>query len=143
MALWLQINPRSGVPLYLQLVEQINHALAVGILRPGEALPTVRELAKSLAIAPNTISKAYGELETQGLIVSRAGAGTMVSPTLVETMQHQAREDLRLRLSQLVRDAASLGISAEEFGRWFTTEQQHVWVEPTNTTRTEKESPQR
>src|ERR1700738_242950 len=59
MAIWLQVNIRSNVPIYVQLIEQIQHALEVGTLSPGDALPSVRELASELSIAPNTIVKAY------------------------------------------------------------------------------------
>jgi GntR family transcriptional regulator len=119
MPIWLEVNPRSGVPIYVQLVEQVRRALEVGILRPGDALPTVRQLASELTIAPNTIVKAYGELEALGLIESRAGAGTTVSATLDGTLRAQAREALRERLRQLVRDAAALEVSADMLRAWF------------------------
>jgi GntR family transcriptional regulator len=118
MPIWLDVNPRSGVPLYVQLVEQFRHALEIGILRPGDALPTVRQLASELTIAPNTIVKAYGELEALGLIESRAGAGTTVSASLDGVMRRQAREALRQRLRQLVRDAASLQVNERELREW-------------------------
>ena len=66
----LDVDPQSGVPIYVQLVERVRHALAVGTLRPGERLPTVRALAKELAVAPNTVVKAYNELQRAGLIES-------------------------------------------------------------------------
>lgn len=122
MPIWLDINPRSGVPIYLQLVEQIQRALEVGILRPGDSLPTVRQLASELTIAPNTIVKAYGELEALGLIESRAGAGTTVSPGLDGTLRRQARERLRERLRQLVRDAAALDLDQRELREWLEAE---------------------
>jgi GntR family transcriptional regulator len=118
MPIWLEVNPRSGVPIYVQLVEQVRRALEVGILRPGDALPTVRQLASELTIAPNTIVKAYGELEALGLIESRAGAGTTVSASLDGTLRAQAREALRERLRQLVRDAAALEVSTDRLRAW-------------------------
>jgi GntR family transcriptional regulator len=118
MPIWLEINPRSGVPIYVQLVEQVRRALEVGILRPGDALPTVRQLASELTIAPNTIVKAYGELEALGLIESRAGAGTTVRASLDGTLRAQARVALRERLRQLSRDAAALEVDAEELRAW-------------------------
>ena len=71
MPIWLEVNPHSGVPLYVQLVEQIRRAVQVGILRPGESLPPVRRLAAELHIALNTIVKAYAELEALGIIETR------------------------------------------------------------------------
>jgi GntR family transcriptional regulator len=122
--IWLEVNPRSGVPIYLQLVEQIRRALEVGILRPGDSLPTVRQLAGELTIAPNTIVKAYGELEALGLIETRAGAGTTVSAGLDGTLRRQAQEQLRDRLRQLVRDAAALDVGPRELRDWFEAELQ-------------------
>jgi GntR family transcriptional regulator len=110
---WLDVNPRSGVPIYVQLVEQIKHALEVGILQTGEQLPTVRQLASELTIAPNTIVKAYDELANLGLIESRQGIGTIVVANLDGRLQAQQQEALFQRLQVLVRDATHLGISAE------------------------------
>ena len=66
MPIWLEVNPHGGIPLYVQLVQQIKRAVQVGILQPGDPLPTVRGLAAELHIALNTIVKAYGELEAFG-----------------------------------------------------------------------------
>jgi GntR family transcriptional regulator len=114
MLIWLEINPHSGTPLYLQLVEQIRRAVEVGILQPGDALPTVRQLARELKIAPNTIVKAYGELEALGLIETRAGAGTRVRANLAGAAVSLARERLHERLRVLIRDAAALRMSEQE-----------------------------
>jgi GntR family transcriptional regulator len=67
---------RSGVPAYLQIQEQVRHALLTGVLRPGDQLPTVKEVVASLAINPNTVLKAYRELERDGLVEGRQGVGT-------------------------------------------------------------------
>jgi len=77
-----RLDPASGVPTYLQLVHQIEHALRLGYLKPGDQLPKVRDVVASLAINPNTVSKAYRELETKGLIAGRPGQGTFVLTTL-------------------------------------------------------------
>ena len=74
-------NPSSGVPIYLQLMEQVKHAIETGALRPGEQLPGIRPLAEELVINPNTVAKAYRELEHEGVIELRHGAGAFVSAT--------------------------------------------------------------
>src|SRR5436305_10226536 len=122
MAIWLNVNPRSGVPLYVQIVQQIKHAIEVGALQPGEQLPTVRQLAAELTIAPNTIVKAYNELQSMDLIESRAGVGTVVSASLNGTVRKQRIEQQFERLRALVRDAASLGIPADELVARFQAE---------------------
>jgi GntR family transcriptional regulator len=75
----LKPNPSSGVPIYLQLMEQVRHAVETGALRPGEQLPSIRPLAEELVVNPNTIAKAYRELEHEGIIELRQGAGAFVS----------------------------------------------------------------
>ena len=77
-----RLDTRSGVPTYLQLVDQVRRALLLGYLRDGDRLPTVREVAAALVVNPNTVAKAYRELERAGLVVPRAGQGTFVTGTI-------------------------------------------------------------
>jgi GntR family transcriptional regulator len=77
-----RIDPGSGVPTYLQLVQQVEHALRLGYLKPGDQLPKVRDVVTLLAINPNTVLKAYRELENKGLAAGRPGQGTFVQATL-------------------------------------------------------------
>jgi GntR family transcriptional regulator len=77
-----RLNAASGVPTYLQLVQQVEHALRLGHLKPGDQLPKVRDVVASLAINPNTVLKAYRELEIKGLAVGRPGQGTFIQATL-------------------------------------------------------------
>ncbi|HZS30257.1 MAG TPA: GntR family transcriptional regulator [Gaiellaceae bacterium] len=72
------LDSRSGVPTYLQLVQQVRHAVQLGILTPGDQLPTVKEVVAGLAINPNTVLKAYGVLESEGIAEGRRGQGTFV-----------------------------------------------------------------
>src|SRR5207302_5160200 len=74
-----RLDQRSGVPTYLQLVQQVKQALRLGILQPGDQLPTVKEVVSKLAINPNTVLKAYRELEREGVTEARRGQGTFVS----------------------------------------------------------------
>ena len=77
-----RLNAASGVPTYLQLVQQVEHALRLGHLKPGDQLPKVRDVVASLAINPNTVLKAYRELEIKGLAAGRPGQGTFIQATL-------------------------------------------------------------
>ena len=119
---WLDVNPRSGVPIYVQLVQQVTHAMEIGILQTGDQLPTVRQLASELTIAPNTIVKAYDELAQLGLIESRQGVGTVVTASLNGALRQQQLEALFERLRALVRDAASLDVDEGELSDRFKVE---------------------
>jgi GntR family transcriptional regulator len=127
MPQWLDVNPRSGVPLYVQLVEQIKHALEIGALQPGEQLPTVRQLASELTIAPNTIVKAYDELARLGLIESKAGVGTIVVMNIDGTLRQQQQAAFFERLQALVRDAAHLEIDEEQLRTAFEAALRHFY----------------
>jgi GntR family transcriptional regulator len=119
MPVWLNINARSGVPIYLQLIEQVRHALEVGTLQRGDTLPTVRDLASDLTIAPNTVVKAYNELQRMGLIESRQGSGTVVVAELNGTLRRHQVAALYERLRLLVRDAAGLEVPAADLAARF------------------------
>src|SRR3954471_2185010 len=79
MDLILRVNPSSGVPIYLQLMEQVKHGIETGALLPGEQLPGIRPLAEELVINPNTVAKVYRELEHEGILELRHGAGAFVA----------------------------------------------------------------
>lgn len=135
MPIWLEVNPHSGIPLYVQLVEQIKRAVQVGILRPGDSLPTVRGLAAELHIALNTIVKAYGELETLGVIETRGGAGTVVSAGVDSVLRRQAVEQVRQRLHELASDAAALEVSERELRDWIEAEVRRAYSPANNDVR--------
>lgn len=77
--MWFQIDQRSSTPLYAQIINGVKEAAAKGIITPGDKLPTVRELASSIMINPNTVAKAYQELEREGIIVTMRGRGTFLA----------------------------------------------------------------
>ena len=109
----------SGVSTYLQLVHQVKQALRLGTLQPGDQLPTAREVVESLAINPNTVLKAYRELEREGLVEGRPGMGTFVrhgiaGATLAEHTW------LRRGLEAWVRDALAAGLDQEDLRALFT-----------------------
>ena len=106
-----RLDRRSGVPAYRQLVDQVRQALRLGILRPGDQLPTVREVVRQIAINPNTVHRAYRELEQQGLTEGRQGSGTFVRGSLERLPD--ARSDLRRTLEDWVRAARAAGLDDE------------------------------
>jgi len=79
----LRLNPASGIPLYLQLVEQVKHAIETEAIRAGDQLPSVRKMAEDLVINPNTVVRAYRELEQEGIIELKHGAGAYISNSVV------------------------------------------------------------
>src|SRR5271163_4106952 len=107
-----RLDPRSGVPTYLQLVHQVEHALRLGYLVPGDQLPRVRDVVAELAINPNTVAKAYKELETKGLTVGRPGQGTFIEATLSPVALPQLTE-LRRSLVSWVAAADAAGLDED------------------------------
>src|SRR5207249_132741 len=79
----MRLNPASGVPLYLQLMEQVKHAIETGAIRAGEQLPSVRQMAEDLVINPNTVARAYRDLEHEGIIELRHGSGAFIQESMV------------------------------------------------------------
>jgi GntR family transcriptional regulator len=106
------LDTSSGVPPYLQVVHQVRHALRLGLLRQGDQLPTVKEVVARLAINPNTVHKAYRELEHAGLIAARPGIGTFVTKTLNETSA-QTYQPLRRDLHRWLNRARQAGLDEE------------------------------
>lgn len=106
------LDARSGVSPYLQLVQQVRHALRLGILAVGDQLPTVKDVVATLAINPNTVSKAYRELEYEGLVEARQGVGTFVVRTLGESTL-VAQGPLRDELAAWLDRAREAGLDEE------------------------------
>ena len=107
-----RLDGSSGVPPYLQLVHQVRQSLLLGYLREGDRLPTVKEVAGDLAINPNTVVKAYRQLEHEGLAAGRPGQGTFITGTPAPPSA-RAAEALRGSLEKWLRDAAEAGLSEE------------------------------
>ncbi len=107
-----RLEASSGVPPYLQLVHQVRQSLLLGYLRAGDRLPTVKELAGDLAINPNTVVKAYRQLEHEGLAGGRPGQGTFITATLAPPPP-AASATLRASLEEWFRSAAEAGLSEE------------------------------
>jgi len=114
-------NPSLGVPIYLQLMEQVKHAVETGALRPGEQLPGIRPLAEELVINPNTVAKAYRELEHEGVIELRQGAGAFVSGNARRTRSDTLRAAQTIVANAIERLHAR-GVTDEEIRRLFEAE---------------------
>jgi GntR family transcriptional regulator len=114
------LDPHSGVPLYLQLVHQVKQALRLGFLVPGDQLPTAREVVSRLAINPNTVFKAYRQLEFEGLLSSRPGVGTFVERSLADASLPR-HETLRQQLIEWLKEAEQAGLDRESIEALFTT----------------------
>jgi len=115
-----RLNPSSGIPLYLQLMEQVKHAVETGALREGDQLPTIRKVAEDLVMNPNTVVRAYRELEHEGVIELKHGSGAFIR----EAAEGRAR---LIRKGQAVMESAvdrllSLGLTEDELRRAFEHE---------------------
>jgi GntR family transcriptional regulator len=115
-----RLDPASGVPTYLQLVHQVEHALRLGYLTPGDQLPKVRDVVAALAINPNTVLKAYKELETKGLAAGRPGQGTFVQATLSQVALPEL-SGLRRSLLGWLADADTAGLDEDGVVALFTS----------------------
>ncbi len=114
------LDGRSGVSPYLQLVQQVRQAMRLGLLREGDRLPTVKDVVADLAINPNTVSKAYRELELAGLVTARQGVGTFVTRTLTDGSL-AAHEPLRRELARWLVKARRAGLDEESIEALFAS----------------------
>src|SRR5580700_9949684 len=115
-----RLDPASGVPTYLQLVHQVEHALRLGYLKPGDQLPKVRDVVAALAINPNTVLKAYKELETKGLTAGRPGQGTFIQAGLSQVALPELTV-LRRSLSGWLAAADGAGLDEDGMVALFTS----------------------
>jgi len=116
------LNPAAGTPVYLQLMQQVRHAVETGVLRQGDLLPGIRTLAQELVVSHNTVAKAYSELQHEGLLELRHGSGAYISARR-NSRSHE--EKLRLaqqRVRRLVESLQEDGLSEEAIGRLFEAE---------------------
>jgi GntR family transcriptional regulator len=115
-----RLNPASGVPLYIQLIEQVKHAIETGAIRAGEQLPSVRQMAENLVINPNTVARAYRELEHEGIIELKHGSGAFIRESIVPRakLMQKAQTVVRSALDQL----ESFDLSEDEIRRLLENE---------------------
>jgi GntR family transcriptional regulator len=110
----IRIDPASRDPLFTQIVESVKRDVGTGRLKPGDRLPSVRDLAKDLVINPNTIAKAYQVLEAEGVTVSRRGAGTFIADRRPRLAAGERRRRLGAAMDALLSEAVHLGLTEEE-----------------------------
>jgi len=111
------LNPSSGQPLYLQLMQQIRHAIETGVLQSGDILPGVRTLSQQLVVSPNTVVKAYSELEHEGLLELRHGSGAYISSRSAKKTRSDRFRRAQERVRGLVDKLRHDGLSEEEIQR--------------------------
>jgi GntR family transcriptional regulator len=110
----IQIQAQGGVPIYLQVMQQIKYLVASGRLQPGDELPSIRTLAEQLIVNPNTIARAYRELETAGVVEKRRTAGTFVAEAGSPLARKERLRLLKQRVDQLLVEAFQMGFELDE-----------------------------
>jgi GntR family transcriptional regulator len=110
----LHVSPNDGVPIYLQIVNQVKYLVASGRLKPGEELPPIRVLAEKLLINPNTVARAYRELEVAGVVTKRRTAGTYVSDAGSPLARRERLRILAERADALLAEARQMNVTLEE-----------------------------
>jgi GntR family transcriptional regulator len=108
------LSPDTGVPVYRQLIDQVQGALASGRLKPGQQLPTVRQLAVDLAINPNTVTRAYREMEIRGLLETQQGTGTFIAEQPAQASPGIRKQQLAQIVTEIVARAGASGFTLAE-----------------------------
>src|SRR4051794_38481614 len=129
-----EINGASRLPIYQQRVQQVREAIARGDLKPEERLPSVRQLSRDLVINPNTVARAYTELEREGLVINRPGRGVFVAEPKGELTEDARRRRLLESLDGFLTEAVHLGFSEEEVSRLVTARSRQFQWNPAKST---------
>lgn len=108
-----RINAQNGVPVYEQIVQQVKFAVADGVVTAGDLLPSVRELARQIAINPNTVARAYRDLQSQGVVETLPGVGLTVRSGIRRDCQTVRRHLIQQRIADVFREAAQSGLDAD------------------------------
>lgn len=117
MTIHLQIDSKSGVPFYRQIIDQVKSAIVTGSIEPGDRLPTVRQLAVDLSVNPNTVSRAYTELELTGLVETQMGSGTFVGRQQVERDEIERQRLLEQLCQEFLSRASNHGFTLDDVVR--------------------------
>ena len=110
----IRVDPKSAVPVFQQIADAVKSAIAKGAVAPGEALPSVRQMAAQALVNPNTVARAYRDLEREGVVTTRKGLAVFVSEHAVELCREDRRDALSKKLADLAAEARSGGISDRE-----------------------------
>lgn len=124
--MWFHVDTGSGVPIYMQILNQVKRATASGLLKPGDQIPSVRELAIELTVNPNTIVKAYQELERDGIIKTVRGVGTFVAEKEIKIVHEERVRVLLNAIDKVLIEAHHLGFSENEV-RQFMSDRMKEW----------------
>ncbi|MBT3380178.1 MAG: GntR family transcriptional regulator [Lentisphaerae bacterium] len=127
-----RIDANSDVPVFQQIVDGVKSAIARGACRPGEAIPSVRGMAAEVLVNPNTVAKAYRDLEREGVIQTQRGKGLFVSPDAPELCREDRRNTVLRKLNALIAEAQAAGIPASELAKAIGEERasDHEQTEP-------------
>jgi GntR family transcriptional regulator len=128
--MFVRVNSASGLPLYLQVESQIKHAVAAGALKQGDALPSVRKMASDLRINPNTVARAYQDLERDGLIRTVPGGGTYVADHVPGLLKTEKMKRLRPYAMQLAVEGTHLRLSPDEIVKLVEDSLDELGVKP-------------
>lgn len=127
MVLNFLVDPKSGVPIYIQIKNHIKHLIATGVLTPGQQLPTIRQLAVDITVNLNTVAHAYAELEREGLLTIQRGRGTFIAdPENGPDLTQMRDSKLQTLVDNLFAEALGLGYNVEEVQR-AVTDQVRAW----------------
>ena len=126
----INLDLTDGVPIYRQIVNQVKYLIASGLLRPGEELPPIRTLALRLKVTPNTIVKAYDELETSGIVHKRRGAGTYVSEARSLLASRERRRIIEQRIDALLAEAHQLNFTVDDIEKLLHERRDAMKAEP-------------
>jgi GntR family transcriptional regulator len=118
----ITIDPSNGVPIFLQIVQQVKYKIAAGALKEGDQLPSVRELAISLRVNPNTVAKSYTELERSGIITAKRGMGCFVADKAVVIKKNERLKIIAQHIERALTESFHLDIPIEEVEELFNQE---------------------
>ena len=110
----IRVDPGLSVPVFQQIADEVKSVIARGACAPGEMIPSVRQMAAQALINPNTVARAYRDLEREGIVTTRRGLGVFVSDNAAKLCRNGRREDIRAKLEELAAEARRAGISGEE-----------------------------